>query len=430
MFKKLLSSAGLQQSVLLTGGNFVATLFSALGLILISRTLGPTLFGEFTVGYSLMIILVRLQGIGLNVAIQKVAGRYFMEKNWQPALSSLLQVSTAINLALVIISTLLSVVIAWPLARLLHTDSVMLIWGSFIFASITLLFEYLTTVMQVMHRFAASVVMMLIQSVLKFLIGMGALWLGIRQVSPVFFAFYVTPLVAIVWGCLALPATVKLWPPKRDPQIEASLKKVLQHAVVLMATAGLIDYLDVLFVKRYTSPFETGIYGGISQLATAVMVVGYSLAAVLNARVARYHSQQHLQAYIKKAIGLAMVGVIGFLTYVPLAKLSILITIGAEYLPGLPYLYVLMLASFLVIATVPFMALFYSFDAHAYFSVSGLGQLAIVLFGGFVLVPEFGLTGAVWTKVASRVFLFLLTIIWAGYAYRRTYHATPAKVPS
>lgn len=189
-----------------------------------------------------------------------------------------------------------------------------------------------------------------------------------------------------------------------------------------MATLGLIEYLDILFVKHYTTPFSTGIYGGIAQLGSAVSLVGYSVAAVLNARVARYHSKNDLDQYIKKACTFLLVALSGFLIYLPLARLSILGTIGPQYIAGLPYVPLLMASSFLFIATVPFIALFYSFGSATYFSISGLLQLCIVLIGGITFIPYFGLTGAVWVKVISKSFLFLFTVIWAYSAYKKRFH--------
>jgi len=71
LIRLLVLSPGLRQSFLLIGGSLFAGVFSAIALILISRHLGPVLFAEFTVGYSLLVIITRIQGLGLNVALQK-----------------------------------------------------------------------------------------------------------------------------------------------------------------------------------------------------------------------------------------------------------------------------------------------------------------------------------------------------------------------
>lgn len=421
IFTKLLKSSGLRQTMVLTGGNFVATFFSAIGLLLISRSLGPIHFGEFTVGYSLMIIIVRFQGLGLNVAIQKLAGKYFNRGDGQEKLNQLFQVGSTWNLGLLLISLAVGLLLAQPLANLLHVENLSIIWGSFIFAGVTLLFEYLTTIFQVIHRFSESVYIMLVQALLKMGVAIGVFLTGTTQVVWVFYLFYLVPVIGIGLGILRLGGQIKILPLIRNREIETQLTTVMKHSAVLMVTAGLIDYIDVLFVKHYATPLETGVYGGISQLASAVGVIAFSLASVLNARVARYHTKAHLESYIKKALAIAGFAVLGFALYVPFTELSIQLTLGSEYMVGSSLLAVLMLASFILLATVPFIALFYSFETHTYFSISGLGQLAIAVIGGNYLISQYGLEGAVWTKVITRVFLLAVTLIWAFSAYRHRF---------
>src|SRR5258708_5698349 len=73
--QKLRQSDGLRQSLITVVGNTFATGLSAVALILISRMLGPIQFGEFSVGFALIMILNRLNDIGLNTTITKFASR-------------------------------------------------------------------------------------------------------------------------------------------------------------------------------------------------------------------------------------------------------------------------------------------------------------------------------------------------------------------
>ena len=423
MIKKIFRSVGLRQTLLLSGGNLGASFFSAAALILISRILSPSLFGEFTVGYSLIIIIYKIQGIGLNAAIQRVAGKIFHENTWKKKFSQLLQVGMSYNIFLFLLFLVGGILISYPLSLLLHIESPFIIFGAFLAASVTVFFEYFTNIYQTLHKFSMSVTMMWLQSLLKLSVALSIFFLKIENVILLFYLFYLVPIFSIIYGWQRLPQALHIFPPKRDRVVESELSHVLKNTAISMATLGLIEYLDILFVKHYTTPFSTGIYGGIPQLGSAVSLVGYSIAAVLNARVARYHSKSDLDQYIKKASVFLLVALSGFIFYLPLARLSILGTIGPHYIAGLPYISLLMASSFLFIATVPFIALFYSFGSATYFSVSGILQLCIVLIGGVTLIPHFGLAGAVWLKVISKAFLFLFTIIWAYSAYKKKIHA-------
>ncbi|MBP7774930.1 hypothetical protein KA078_04020, partial [Candidatus Woesebacteria bacterium] len=71
----------------------------------------------------------------------------------------------------------------------------------------------------------------------------------------------------------------------------------------------------------------------------------------------------------------------------------------------------------------PFIALFFSFDIPWYFSLSGVLQLAIIVVGNGIFVPEYGLAAAAWTRLAARMALFVFTVIFAIYMYKKTYAA-------
>ena len=184
-----------------------------------------------------------------------------------------------------------------------------------------------------------------------------------------------------------------------------------------------MEKVDVLFLQKNLTTYETGLYGGVSRIAMLFALVAYSLANVLNARVAKYKHREHLQQYIKKALGVVVLAALGFAAFVPIAKLVILLTIGPEYVAGVGVMLILTAASFLAIAAIPFIALFYSFDADWYFSISGILQLIIVLVGNAVFVPLYGLEAAAWTRLATRLFLFLFTAVIGLYLYNKHYGA-------
>ena len=75
--KIIFSSQGLLQSLKTLIGSTFATGISAISLMIYSRVLGPEKFGEFSVGFALVMILTRINDIGFNNAIL----RYGSEKD-------------------------------------------------------------------------------------------------------------------------------------------------------------------------------------------------------------------------------------------------------------------------------------------------------------------------------------------------------------
>lgn len=149
--------------------------------------------------------------------------------------------------------------------------------------------------------------------------------------------------------------------------------------------------------------------GGTGRISLLFALIAYSLGNVLNPRVSRYSDVEHLKKYLPKAIGVALAALLGYLLVVPFAQILITVTIGTAYLPGTSILLIMLAAQFLAIASIPFIALFYSHDAPWYFSVSGILQLTIVLIGNGVFVPIYGLPAAAWTRLITRLFLLIFT---------------------
>ena len=72
---KLSKSKGLMQSLLTVFGNMGSTGISAVSMIIISRTLGPEKFGSFSVGFAIIIILSKINDLGLTLALLKFVPR-------------------------------------------------------------------------------------------------------------------------------------------------------------------------------------------------------------------------------------------------------------------------------------------------------------------------------------------------------------------
>lgn len=416
---KMAFSSGSFQAITLVVGNMAGTFISAIGLILISRLLGPAQFGEFAAGFSLMSLLTRFQGLGMQIVIPKTTGALFKHKNWQSQVAAVLQTALSLNLTFSFVFVVVGVLGSDFLSSLLKFDSTIIVLGAFVFAAVTVLFELVTVALQSLHRFVASAGLLIIQSLLKLAIASLAFWFSFTQVNTLFWLFYAAPLVSVVVGGIILVRSLQFKGNLFSFSQVGKLWPVMQHAALTMATLGVIDYVDILLVKSYLNSYEAGLYSGVSQLSLALGVIGASLGAVLNARVSRYTKQSEANDYLHKTVYMVLASVVGFAAFVPLASLAIYLTVGEAYLPALPYLHGLAGASFIYMATVPFVAFFYAQSSARYFSLSAVFQLILVIGGGLLFIPWFGLSGAVGVKLATRFAVFIFTLAYLRATWRK-----------
>jgi O-antigen/teichoic acid export membrane protein len=424
MFRRTIStlsqSSGVRQSAILTGGNLFATVLSAIGLILISRTLGPTRFAEFSAGYSLLVIVSKMSNLGLSVAIPQYAGEAFQKKNWQLVFVRFLRVASALLYGVTSVLIVGGLVFAPWLAQAMGFSSPLTVQIAFACAAITVWFEYFSVVFQAFHRFVPAAVMMLVQASWKMAVAIIVVaWSPTLAITTLFLIFYASPFWGVALTFPWLPFGREIISPRWDTRAWQAFRRIAPHGAILIATTGVLEYVDVLFLQRWGTAYETGLYGGVVQIASLSYVIVYSLSAVLSARVARYRSTADIRAYQLKAIGLAGLLFLGGICTLPFVPFVISLTIGGAYLPAAQYLTWMLLAGIITIATVPFTALFYAYDRPSYFSVSGLLQLGLMIGGGVILIPMYGIWGAVLTRLITRGTTAALTLLWIGIEERK-----------
>ncbi len=421
---RVFTSSGLRQSTITIFGNIAGTALSALALILISRLLGPEKFGEFSVGFAIVLILTKINDLGLSTAIVKfaTANDPATERN------QVYSLTTKYKLILSAIIILIGLVSYQWLAHLLNFAEPSLILVSFTIGLSTVYYEHLLAILQSVHRFSQAVVINALQAGSKLIGATGLFLLHVSQSLPIFGWYIAAPLVPVLLTKQLMPSDFQIDLKISNPVLQRKIFKLIKHTAIGLIAAGIIENVDVLFLQKYLTTYDAGLYSGVNRIAMMIALVAYSLGNVLNPRVARYKTVEHLRPYLKKALGIAGLALVGFLAFIPFSRLAIWLTIGSQYLSGQGILLILTAASFLAIASIPFVALFYSFDADWYFSVSGILQLAIVLIGNIIFVPKFGLEAAAWTRLATRFMLFTFTIISGLIIYQKRYAHDPTQI--
>lgn len=410
-------SKGIQQSLLVIAGNAFTQGISAIAIIILTRSLGPTTFGEFSVGFSILLLLNRINDFGMTAVVQKYAARESNKKKINQILSQTSQLKLIGAVAIFVIG---SISYQW-IAQQLHFRQPLIILFSFIFNLVIVLYEHMLTMLQSLHRFSEAVIANFIQSSIK-MIGVIVLALTHSIASiPAFLLFGLAPAIPLFFKKNFFPSWISLNLLQPITSQSKARNALALHSSIAFITAGIIENVDILFLQKYLNSYEAGLFAGITRIALLFNLAAYSLANVLNPRVARYTHARDLTTYLRKAWLVASACLIGFLLFLPVAHFSITFTIGQAYSAGTFSLVLLMAAAFLSIATIPFIAIFYSVDEPWYFSISGILQLAIILAGNVLFVPTGGIEGAAWTKLAARISLFLFTVLAAIFSYYKNH---------
>ncbi len=412
--KSLFKSRGLYQSFIIMVGSLVASGLSAISLILITRQLGPAKFGEFSVGFAILLILVRLNDLGMTNVVQKYAAR---EEDRAKA-NKIFSFATRVRLIGTLVIWVSGLLLARPIADLLNFSEPLIIYLAFFLSTGISMYEHIQAMLQSLHRFGQAAWINILQAIAKVL-GAAVLFFTASHATVPIFAWYVfAPALPLLFLPIYFPKWVKIRLQDKFSDQKKLLTVMAGHSAVAFIAAGIIENIDVLFVQRYLSTYEAGLLGGVGRVALLFSILAYALSSVLNPRVAKYTNAKDLRAFFKKAWLMAGAAMLFLIAYLPFSKLILLYTIGEQYLPGLDIMNILVASSLMTVAVVPFIAFFFSIDRPWYFSVSGLTQLAIILVGNGVFVPIYGLEAAAWTRLLARAFLFIMTAGLALYFMR------------
>lgn len=409
-------SQAVSQSAVFTAGSMATGVLAAIALIYISRNLGPQEFGIFSVGIAVMMIVAKVGDLGLSTIITRQLPR--LQQDPILAKEFLAQVMKwKLGMTLIGLSALLLLI---PFAeRWLNYPHPGLLALALFGAIGLIMYEYVVLVLSALHKFQWVTVLNILQASLKVLAFLTLGVLGLATAVSVSFFYYLAPLLATFLVAAGFREWFFLRPMTASAAVRQEVRKHIVHAGLGMLAMTLISNVDVLFVQRYLTSFETGIYSAAMRIALFVTFISAAVGGVLNNRVARYQDAATLRLYLKKALLIVLVAGAGFLFFLPLARYILIYTIGPEFLPGLIPMIILVLNAFLAFAVVPFISFFFAVDHPKYFSAGGFLQVAVICLGNILFLPSYGLEAAAWSRVAATSLHFVFTLIYIRHALRQ-----------
>ncbi len=414
LLSRLSHSEGLKSAGIIAFGNLFGTTVSALAMIILSRYFGPAQFGVFSSVFALLVLSAKLADLGLNLAAQ----RYIAKQINQHKAKALSMVSLLfyLKLALLFFLTFLGLFSTHLIANFLHLPSSHLVYLIFLLVFGVVIYEYALVIAQTFHRFSLAATIIIIQAVGK--LGLVFFFLLTHQltIEKALILYALMPLIAALYGLFKLKLNPFTLPTHLQANLTYLKQTVLWTGIAILA-ATLADNLDTLLIKNMLTSYQTGLWSAAVRIATFTNLIGISFGMVLNVRVARYSTKQHLDRYLKKARLASLLMFLTILALTPLAKLGIWLTSGPAYFPATLPLILLLIATALSAATSPFVALFFLFEKPQFYAYSGILLSLVLILGDLTFIPRLGLIGAGLVKIIVRLTVFIFTLWYAKKAY-------------
>ncbi len=355
-------SDGVSQTLVTGIGQFATAATAALAIILISRTMGPELFGEFSAGFSLALIASRLNDAGITIATQKFASKSQVKSQ----VKSYILYGYKLKFILTLLLASVFLIISPFLTKKLGFSHPLIVPISLIMGLSLTYFDQLTAGLLATHMFFKAALANILQATIKLIGAMLFSFIFPISLLPILTLFVSAPIIPL----LLKPFFEPKWFATNQGNVltlknKKAFKNLAKHTALLVFVMGVVDSIGILFVKMFVDSYQTGLLGGISRIALLFTLIGVSLGQVLNNRVSRYSKRSDLNSYIKKSFLLALASIFTFVLSIPFLPLIVSLSIGNEYLQAMQPLIVLLASVFIYIMSVPFTALFYSFDKNS-----------------------------------------------------------------
>lgn len=413
-------SYSLKQSAISVVGSILASILAAIVLIMLSRLLGPSFFGQFSAAFALLLILVKINDLGLGVATTKLVSNHD-----QLSQKIALSVITRYRLILSVLIAIAGLILSRWYCLTSNSSSCFLFVLAFWLTFATAFFEHAQLSLQAKHQFTLAALLNTLQGLLKPLLILPiVLWSLSIGITPdvlviLSFIFYLlAPFLPVALLLLIKPVILN-WSfmQMKNHDLHDQIKLIKSQTLSICKQAGIgvvlgamIENLDILLVQNILSDRDAGLLAGAFRIAMLLTVIAAAVSGVLNPIVTRFQSPAQLKHYWQKSWLIVAGCILGFVATIFLAKPILLLSLGPAYLEALPLLHYLLAAGFISIALTPFIAFFYTTNNQSYFTWSALGQLLLIFIGNLVLLPALGVSGAAITRLICKIILFTVTV--------------------
>lgn len=392
---------------LLTAGGGVARLALGFGAsVLVARALGPATFGR----YAVLGVVAAVAGAALDFgltdsAIKRVAAAWATDPL---AAARGGRVFFWLRLTLAAASLL----IVLPLAAWLLGVAGLAGWRAptlwtLLGVGATALCASASALLQATGRFGGAALVGLANAGLTLILASALFLTGrLTLLSAIVVLGVGTALAAFLVGWRLLPRGLLGAPPRgaagrREATALLRFGRWLWPANVLtMLTAQ----LDVLLVQHWGAGAAVGVYALALALASKADVLNQSLYTVLLPAAAALRGPGAVCAYLRQGFRRGAVASAALLLVaLPLAGPSIPAIYGAAYAPAVPLFRLLLGVVVFDLLTTPLLTLPYHFDRPALLAAADALRAATFLLAGALLIPRFGLPGAVAARACCRL---------------------------
>jgi O-antigen/teichoic acid export membrane protein len=283
-------------------------------------------------------------------------------------------------------------------------------------------FRSVLVVLQASERFRSFLLLEALMQIGRFA-AILLLWANdFMRVDMVLACYAAVPFAVALAGLPLLPRTLlqSISFQRRDVIDFLHYLKWMMPAMML---AAVNERLDIFLVYSFTGAEAAGLYGALLTLAVTPDIVAGCFSTILQPRIVGLHASGQFAESVRRFLtfSIPLCG-LAFLVSLVVAEPIIALVLGERYVPAVPAFHWLLAGMLFWLAVTPLPMTLVAILAPRRIVLVTLGQTIIVVVGGLVLLPWFGLVGMAQAVFTTRVVIGLALVV----AARKMTRATPA----
>ncbi len=425
--REMLTGPTAVNSLVVATGNGVSALSGLAATVLVSRAMGPSIYGVFSLALGAATTATTLMDFGLNEGLLRHAARSGAAGDMNATgrfLKAYAQLKTLLFLVVCAAGLGLS---SWLAAYVLKFPYPALLRWAIVGALGLNLLTCGRNLLEARQRFLDVSIVTAGSGLLKLIAIATLFWLGRLTPAKTLIVYLYLPAAGLVYALWRLP-DIPLRPDGRRSLAPERRELIGFGAWIgfVSICASIAGYLDVTLINRSLDPRAVGLYSAAYRFASVFVAASFPLASVLKARASTFSTVGRLEAYLGKARIMAVLAGFGVLAVWIAAPLVVHVFLGPAYEESIPLLRILSIGTALSFASSPFIMAFYAFGRSRSLAILGPVNLGVLFAALRLLLPRYGIAGAAWAFSLTHAAVFVLLIVLVRVDLAQTHEETAA----
>jgi len=402
-----------KNSFITVGANVFYGILVMVFFALASRSLGPEKFGLVSIPLAIYAISFDILSLGTNQSLIRFASVYFGKNQDKVAFQfakTIFNLRLLQSLFLIISAVFVGKFIAINIYGMSSLLAPLVI--SIAAASGILFSDFFIIFLQAYEKFARSAATLLSTAFFKLILIIPLILSQTTTVLSITTIFVITPIFAALVGFALTPK--EFLKAKTSKKVTSELFHFSKWMALWGVTASLAGRIDILFLGKFASAYETGIYSAASRLVLGFIIIGSSFAAVLVPKLSRVvDSKTELIRQFKLIWKVVVLLVIGIIFSALISPWIIPLIFGNSFVQSVLVFQSLSVAAIFFMLSIPSNTTLLALGHSKFIGSLSLIQLIIVTALSITLIPQLGAQGAAIALILAYALVFALSTTYA-----------------